>query len=106
LTPHSLSRRVRDSLAGNLGAHRHLPVDRNKDAEPEAPKQVPVVERRLYSSEDARRAWLRRHADLQDLNGVNDQLEDVDRRVNALNRRAAALLDAETICRQMDVGVI
>ena len=32
LTPHSLSRRVRDILAGDLGAHRHLPVERDKDA--------------------------------------------------------------------------
>src|SRR5664279_268628 len=33
LTPHSLSRRTRDLLAGDLGAHRDLPVD--PDPEPE-----------------------------------------------------------------------
>ena len=36
LTPHSLSRRVRDLLAGDLGAHRHLPVDQD-DEEPRSP---------------------------------------------------------------------
>jgi hypothetical protein len=30
--------------------------------------------------------------------GLNDQLDEVDRRVNALNRQAEALLDAENIC--------
>ncbi len=42
LTPHSLSRRVRDILAGDLGAHRHLPVDPDEDAESEQPGLVPV----------------------------------------------------------------
>ena len=35
LSPHSLSRRTRDLLAGDLGAHRDLPVD--PDPEPELP---------------------------------------------------------------------
>jgi hypothetical protein len=35
LSPHSLSRRTRDLLAGDLGAHRDLPVD--PDPEPEGP---------------------------------------------------------------------
>ena len=34
LTPHSLSRRVRDLLAGDLGAHRDLPVD-DEDPNPD-----------------------------------------------------------------------
>ena len=35
LSPHSLSRRTGDLLAGDLGAHRDLPVD--PDPEPEVP---------------------------------------------------------------------
>jgi hypothetical protein len=35
LTPHSLSRRMRDVLAGDLGAHRHPPVDRDDDVKVE-----------------------------------------------------------------------
>ena len=37
LSPHSLSRRVRDLLNGDLGAHRHLPVDPDADPEVAAP---------------------------------------------------------------------
>jgi len=46
LTPHSLSRRFRDFLAGDLGAHRTYPVDPNEDTEPEVPTSVPAVERK------------------------------------------------------------
>ncbi|MGS0683994.1 VOC family protein [Nakamurella sp. GG22] len=55
LTPHSLSRRTRDLLDGDLGAHRDLPV--NTDDERGAPPQAtpPVVARTVF----ARR--LRRH---------------------------------------------
>ena len=35
---------------------------------------------------------VRRNADLQELTGVNDQLDEVDRRANELNHRAMALL--------------
>ena len=56
LAPHSLSRRVRDLLAGDLGAHRDLPVD--PDAEPvvTAPEKPPVVTQatgRTYDAVDA-----------------------------------------------------
>ena len=37
LTPHSLSRRARDLLAGDLGAHRDLPVDTDDESEAPAP---------------------------------------------------------------------
>jgi hypothetical protein len=67
LTAHSLSRRVRDLLAGDLGAHRHLPVDRDQDAEAATPRQVPVVERRVFEEAEARRGWARRRADLNAL---------------------------------------
>ncbi|MEP6562954.1 MAG: hypothetical protein ABJD68_17980, partial [Nakamurella sp.] len=55
LTPHSLSRRVRDLLAGDLGAHRQLPIDGDEDTEPETPAPAPVVRRGVYSREDSQR---------------------------------------------------
>jgi hypothetical protein len=67
MTPHSLSRRVRDILDGDLGAHRHLPVERDRNLETKNPVQVPIVERRAYSARDAERAWRRRRADLRSL---------------------------------------
>ena len=55
LTPHSLSRRVRDLLAGDLGARRDLPVD--TDEAPATPaKAPPLVPRAEYKREDAQRA--------------------------------------------------
>jgi hypothetical protein len=93
LTAHSLSRRVRDILAGDLGTHRHLPVDRDDDANAENPTPVPVMPRAGYGRRDAQRAWERRRADLAELGGVAEELTDIDRRADELNRRAAALLD-------------
>jgi hypothetical protein len=92
LTPHSLSRRVRDLLAGNLGAHRHLPVDPAVQVETEEPTQVPVEVRRVYSRVDAQRAWARRRADLDDLAGIDDILDEVDARAKELQQRTAAVL--------------
>ena len=92
LTPHSLSRRVRDILAGDLGAHRHLPVHRDADAEAEKPEPAPMVHVAGHSPRDSRRAWERRRADLAELGGVAEELTDIDRRADELNRRAAALL--------------
>jgi hypothetical protein len=92
MTPHSLSRRVRDILAGDLGAHRHLPVDRNEAAETGNPAPDPVAERRVYSHQDAAEAWNRRRADLRSLDDVAQELTEVDRRLSELNQRAAALL--------------
>ena len=91
LTPHSLSRLVRDLLAGDLGAHRHLPVDQD-DVEAENPAPVPVAQRKGYSRRDSQRAWDRRRADLAELGGVAEELTDIDRRAEDLNRRTAALL--------------
>jgi hypothetical protein len=56
LSPHSLSRRVGDILAGDHGAHRHLPVQRDKDAAPTKPGQAPVHARRVYSRQDSQQA--------------------------------------------------
>jgi hypothetical protein len=93
LTPHSLSRRVRDVLAGDLGAHRHLPVDRDDDVKPVTPAPVSAMHQRVGDGRRTwREAWDRRRADLAELGGVADELTAVDRRVDDLNRRAAALL--------------
>ena len=91
LTPHSLSRRVRDLLSGDLGAHREYPVD--PATEPEQPAPVKVAEGKVYGAEDQRRAWERRRADLQGMAGITDVLTDVEQRADELNRRAATLLD-------------
>ena len=48
LTPHSLSRRVRDLLAGDAGAHRDLPVQADQETEPKA-VGVPVTQRAVYT---------------------------------------------------------
>jgi hypothetical protein len=43
LSPHSLSRRVRDLLVGDLGAHRDLPVDPEPEPIVTAPEKPPVL---------------------------------------------------------------
>lgn len=62
-------------MAGNLSAHRALPIDPIETAEPEAPMPAPI-----YSLADSQRAWARRRADLYDLAGVDDLLDEVDAR--------------------------
>jgi hypothetical protein len=98
LTPHSLSRRVRDLVAGDLGAHRDLPVDTDDDTATQqpAPVPVPVVDRKVYSREDSQRAWVRRRADLDDLAGVEDLLDQIDARAKELAQRTAAILEEQT----------
>jgi len=94
LSSHSLSRRVRDLLAGDLGAHRDLPVD--PDPETTAPEKPPVTEpvvSAVYDAADAAAAWDRRRRDLDDLAGIIDVLTDVERRADELNRRAAELVE-------------
>ncbi len=81
-------------MAGELGAHRHLPVDQDVDQDvlAEKPDPVPVAHRAWYSRRDSQRAWDRRRADLAELGGVAEELTDIDRRADDLNRRTAALL--------------
>ena len=95
LTPHSLSRRVRDLLAGDLGTHRDLPVDTDDEPKPAAPS-APPVGRVLYGRDDAQRAWARRRANLRDIAGVADVLDQIDARAAELQQRTAAILAAET----------
>ena len=94
LTPHSLSRRVRDLLAGDMGAHRHLPVD-PVGAEPVDPTPAPVANLATYSRDDAQLAWARRRADLDDLAGIDAVLDEVDTRAKELQHRTAVVLAAE-----------
>ncbi len=93
LTPHSLSRRVREFLDGDLGAHRDLPVA--TDDEPDTPAPVvPAVPPALYTRDDAQRAWDRRRADLADIAGVERLLAEVDARARVLQERTGAVLNA------------
>ena len=55
-----------------------------------------MVERKVYSREDAQRAWARRRADLDDLAGVEDLLDQVDARAKELAQRTAAILVEQT----------
>jgi len=95
LTPHSLSRRTRDLLARDFGAHRDLPVDREAEPVVAAPEKPSVAQApsRAYDAADATEAWDRRRRDLDDLAGIIDVLTDVERRADELNRRAAELVE-------------
>ena len=95
LTPHSLSRRVRDILAGDLCAHRHLPVDPAEEVESKESAPAPVEVGRVYSRGDAQRAWARRRADLDDLAGIDHVLAKIDARAKELERRTAVILATE-----------
>jgi hypothetical protein len=104
LTPHSLSRRVRDLLGGDLGAHRDLPVDADDELRPSTPSPMPPVPRVVYGREDSQRAWARRRADLADLAGVDDLLQEIDVRAKELERRTAALLAGAAGGDETDLG--
>jgi len=95
LTPHSLSRRARDLLSGDLGAHRDLPVDPDPDPEVTTPESRPAATPPggAYGRADAAAALARRRHDLQQLAGITDVLTDVEHRADELNRRAAELLE-------------
>jgi hypothetical protein len=49
----------------------------------------------VYSTEDRQRAWARRRADLRDIAGVEEVLNQIDARAKELQQRTAALLTAE-----------
>jgi hypothetical protein len=95
---------TRDLLAGDLGAHRDLPVDPDPAPVVAAPAKPPVrtpekppgrtpASGNTYKAVDAAEAWDRRRRDLQDLGGIVDVLADVERRADELNRRAAELVE-------------
>ncbi len=93
LSLHSLSRRARDLLSGDIGApprptHRPRP---EPVIELEKPTVITPAPGSPYDAAAA--AWGRRRRDLDDLAGVIDVLMDVERRADELNRRAAELLE-------------
>jgi hypothetical protein len=94
LSPHSLSRRVRDLLNGDLGAHRHLPVDADEDPEAAAPVSRPgaTTAGGAYGAAEAAAAIKRRRRGLEHLAGITDVLTEVERRADELNRRTAELV--------------
>ena len=96
LTPHSLSRRVRDILAGDLGAHRDLPVEVDEAPEPATPTPAPRVEQPVYTRQDAQRAWARRRSDLEDIAGIDGVLAEIDLRAKELELRTAGVLAENT----------
>jgi hypothetical protein len=95
LTPHSLSRRARDLLAGDLGAHRAVDVEPQEPPAPEPPPTVLPL-RPVVGRQDREQAWERRRADLDGLSGIDDVLNSVDARAQELARRTADLLQSET----------
>ena len=96
LSPHSLSRRARDLLDGDLGAHRDLSVDPDPEPEVTTPLAPPVdtpAPGNGYNAVDAAAAWERRRRDLGDLAGIIDVLAYAERHADELNRRAAKLVE-------------
>jgi len=91
LTPHSLSRLVHSMLAGDFVAHRRIAID-DQAPESEAPAFAPVEVARVYTKDDARRAWARRRADLDEIANIDGVLAEIDARAKELERRTAAVL--------------
>ena len=89
---HSQSRRTRDLLAGDIVAHRALPVPTDQ---PDQQSTAPRVEQvgAVYDRAAADRAWATRRADLRRLAGVGDVLTGIDQRIADLQDRVNALLD-------------
>jgi len=96
LSPHSLSRRARDLLNGDLGAHRDLPVDADEEPETAAPVSRPraTTAGGAYGAAEAAAAMQRRRRGLEHLAGITDVLTQVERRADELNRRAADLVQS------------
>jgi len=95
LSSHSLSRRARDLLSGDLGAHRDLPVDPDPEPETTLPvsRQVVTTPRSAYGAAEAATAMERRREELEHLAGIIDVLTEVERRADELHHRAAELAE-------------
>jgi len=93
LTPHSLSRRTRDLLAGDLDAHRDLPIDPEPEPTAQANQPAVTTPRATYGAAEAAAAWDRRRQEIEHLAGITDVLTDVERRADELNQRAAELVN-------------
>lgn len=90
LSPHSLSRLVHQTLAGDLVVHRQIPVNEEVPDLAGTPAPVPAVS--VYTPDDAKLAWARRRADLENLAGIDDVLAEIDARAKELDRRTVDVL--------------
>ena len=95
LTPHSLSSLVHQMRAGDVVAHRRIPVGDNTP-EPEKPPIVSTPTTAVYSRDDSQRACPRRRADLEDIAGIDEVLAEIDARAKELEQRTAAILAGES----------
>jgi len=84
LSPHSLSRRTRDLLAGDLSAHCDLLVDPDPETEATVPESRPVVRTSgpTYGAAEAVAAMERLRRELEQLAGITDVLTEVERRAD------------------------
>ncbi len=95
MSPHAVSRRARDLLAGIVTPRRVLPEHPAVDEGRTVPvTQEPVVAG--HTRERVRVAWDRRRTDLADLADVAEDLAAVDHQVAELNRRVCQLLAMAT----------
>ena len=78
LTPHSLSRRTRDLLAGDLGAHRDLPVDPDQETAVPESRPVDVPRGGAYGRADWEAAVRRRRDNQQKLTRISALEVDVN----------------------------
>ena len=73
------------------------PVDRDQTNKADKPQQVPLPGRRVCSKHDSEQAWARRRADLGELVGIDEVLDDINARADGYYRRIAALLNTQTV---------
>jgi hypothetical protein len=95
LTPHSHSRRTRDLLAGELVAHRTLPIPSDQPPQNTATPRGVEPAGSVYSKASAEQAWSKRRDELHRLADVGDVLSDIDQQIAVLQQRVNALLDGE-----------
>jgi hypothetical protein len=95
MSPHAVSRQARDLMDGLITIHRDLDAALDGD-EPAPSTPPPVVVGTGYTKQQVRAAWDQRRADLADLAGVADELDDVDRQVLEINQRIDHLLTMAT----------
>lgn len=95
LTPHSLSRIVRDALDGDFGVHRNIDLgDPDKPAGAiNPPPAASAAAENPYTEADWETALRRRRDAINSLADVAEDLADVDRQADEINKRMTALLD-------------
>lgn len=88
LSPHAVSRQTRDLLGGTVADHRHLVAL----AEPAGPPPTPVSAPEERVTVPPAVPWAGRRADQEQLAGIGDTLDEVERRAAELDRRVSELL--------------